>query len=1048
LCPIYSGCKAYKWSLYPSSTNDFRTFSSLATEILRLGLTQLSPNTYNGRCRQYVNMASGSAQRSVVMAGDGDVVASFYTNTSAAVTSKYWPHPDMRTNPRIRMLRQNCLKIQEEIGKVHGVRTAITSAFVVLDVVASPGVPAGRWIYTTHEVYLALPPHILSFLVGGMLQPEIKHYLVHMTDPLAVAEPTANNWLGESWTNETAKEVAQAEVFQQLHLSLRPLFDQAFIRGQLVLVQSNTMFADDLATFSKSGSTGEYSKTIYTDNVRFNVMLALYISLAIAGVGASLILFHLTTIGKYMLKRAVKDEELKIRLVKMVQDAVIEDVSDVHCRAARTDAALETKPEPDSPEASPEAWAGVGGVVPMQAKTSLKQKDVEGSGIMRRFGNIASAGFNPFLVPQLILTLFVTKKMRAETTDSLKRFVSDCCMLDIDGHQGVDGKILPDNPESTVCEATKTVRLPFAHFMKVYGWYCYHNAYLVNQDRNAIQRSLIADYNVRIKPFNTKLIVGIRWNYKFLVGLNSGRIALSQKVCRSRDKAASPDNHLESGDDNDDWFDYNNVWKNHFIRSCCEITGCENDYILWKPSGHGLVLGRSSDDVPFKMAYSAWLAAHSLDAEKCNLPRRSEVVHDLGLEARSKVLCRIDGLSFKTEFNTSSVTMPLRWWVWEAFDVLLSFSVLFAIPMLLIIRAIQCQYSYSMTFAAITDGDAMPLMWYDILAEGLTGMDAWHGKFVLPAVRIIVIEVLCYLGCAVFRMVFHYCEFPNGIVKNMVNYSFQFVLYFQTWVMLVYIMLVMVWAVLAAVLSPKDYLVYGVAIGVGGVVVAATYKELTKATATFQSLMVFALQDAMKTAVNKAAHHQAQSRIEGSAMQDADKSDIADTNDDGEFNARDLFHLLNKDDDDVLSVDEFKNLFTELDIEMSEERQDMLLAICDIDGSGEIDQEEFVNAWEYFQQVFVEQAADDAGLGYWHVAVTVVLTVFIVLMLFGFIFLAMSAWTNEDDFVTVIRSLIITVMGGAISVIRPNRPQDTDAYKKQIESSVGVFKGRGDDGDY
>ena len=107
-----------------------------------------------------------------------------------------------------------------------------------------------------------------------------------------------------------------------------------------------------------------------------------------------------------------------------------------------------------------------------------------------------------------------------------------------------------------------------------------------------------------------------------------------------------------------------------------------------------------------------------------------------------------------------------------------------------------------------------------------------------------------------------------------------------------------------------------------------------------------------------------------------------------------------------------------------------------------------MNAWEYFQQVFVEQAADDAGLGYWQVAVTVVLTVFIVLMLFGFIFLAMSAWTNEDDFVTVIRSLIITVMGGAISVIRPNRPQDTDAYKKQIESSVGVFKGRGDDGDY
>merc|ERR1712195_454942 len=187
-----------------------------------------------------------------------------------------------------------------------------------------------------------------------------------------------------------------------------------------------------------------------------------------------------------------------------------------------------------------------------------------------------------------------------------------------------------------------------------------------------------------------------------------------------------------------------------------------------------------------------------------------------------------------------------------------------------------------------------------------TGMDAWHGKFVLPAVRIIVIEVLCYLGCAVFRMVFHYCEFPNGIVKNMVNYSFQFVLYFQTWVMLVYIMLVFVWAVLAAVLSPKDYLVYGVAMGVGGVVVAIVYKELTKAVKTFQSLMGCALQNAMKVAVMKAAQLQAQERMkerpEGSAMQEPSKSGVADVNDDGDFDANDLFHLLNKDDDDVLSI--------------------------------------------------------------------------------------------------------------------------------------------------
>ena len=99
--------------------------------------------------------------------------------------------------------------------------------------------------------------------------------------------------------------------------------------------------------------------------------------------------------------------------------------------------------------------------------------------------------------------------------------------------------------------------------------------------------------------------------------------------------------------------------------------------------------------------------------------------------------------------------------------------------------------------------------------------------------------------------------------------------------------------------------------------------------------------------------------------------------------------------------------------------------------------------------MFVEEAAAHAGLGYWHVAVTVVCTLIMVLLLFAFIFLAMSAWSNEDNFVTVIRSLIITVMGGAIGVLRPNRHvEDGDEYKRQVESSVGVFQGANESGDY
>ncbi len=58
-----------------------------------------------------------------------------------------------------------------------------------------------------------------------------------------------------------------------------------------------------------------------------------------------------------------------------------------------------------------------------------------------------------------------------------------------------------------------------------------------------------------------------------------------------------------------------------------------------------------------------------------------------------------------------------------------------------------------------------------------------------------------------------------------------------------------------------------------------------------------------------------------------------------------------QDNDDTLSLDEFRAMFVQLNIDMSEEKQDKLLALCDVDCSGTIDEEEFVNAWDHFYEV-------------------------------------------------------------------------------------------------
>merc|ERR1712070_757963 len=145
---------------------------------------------------------------------------------------------------------------------------------------------------------------------------------------------------------------------------------------------------------------------------------------------------------------------------------------------------------------------------------------------------------------------------------------------------------------------------------------------------------------------------------------------------------------------------------------------------------------------------------------------------------------------------------------------------------------------------------------------------------------------------------------------------------------------------------------------------------------------------------------------------------MVDLDGDKKFSARDLFHVLNDDNNDHLDVEEFKSLFTTLNIEMPEEKQEKLLALCDMDCSGTIDEEEFASSWAYFHEAIIEQAAGEAGLSYGYIIVTVCSVLFLVVLVFAFVFSALTGWSNEGNFVTVIRSMIVTFIGTTVTLFR------------------------------
>lgn len=490
------------------------------------------------------------------------------------------------------------------------------------------------------------------------------------------------------------------------------------------------------------------------------------------------------------------------------------------------------------------------------------------------------------------------------------------------------------------------------------------------------------------------------------------------------------------------------------VQECCDIYDPEqfDRTIQWAPPGHGLVLGKVSDDVSLSVAFELWCSNKGVDISDLPHPRPRDMVDMFGVSITSNIVRRVDGLRLRTHFDPKMAKRSCNWYVWEAVDVILHFTVLMILPSILMYRSLEMQYVYSYTMAPIGVDEteiSPPVMWYNLINS-----KGYDGLYMLPLVTVIMVESLVYLGLAILRMSIDYLELGDdlcfGIFGRPFRMAFGYLLHFQMWLFGIYIGLAVTWSLLAALLNPEVYLVHGVAATCGIVIIVLTYKQMMFAANVFRSCVTDALNDQMKTAVQKtlqAASKKGDFGRDGSLFAHGDGAD-GDLTGDGQFDARDLFHILNQDGDDTLSIEEFKNLFTALQIDISQEKQDMLLAVCDLDCSGTIDEEEFANAWDYFHDVFLEEAADAAGLSGYHIVVTVVLAGLILVLMFVFIFLAISAWSNEGNFATTIRSLILTFVGGSVNFLRPRtdiESGDPKKTKEQVDASLSILKTQNDD---
>ena len=404
------------------------------------------------------------------------------------------------------------------------------------------------------------------------------------------------------------------------------------------------------------------------------------------------------------------------------------------------------------------------------------------------------------------------------------------------------------------------------------------------------------------------------------------------------------------------------LWR-FFMFDCTAKSTSDEDYITWTDPGHNLSLGDPRDDLTMEVGLKEWLQSNGIyykleEAEKQHAkltnPQGSEK-QDFKLfdsrEYREDVKAELDTRNSKLEFKEvkvwkimgtelitsrdpekSSKLPPCSFFFWKPLDVFIHYCLWAGIPLMIVIRLLEMQFLYAKTMAPLYDNE--PLMWYHPLKSG---MDSWNfnqddgifnlwGKEVVHFFHGFVIALGCYFVFVFVRLLRHYMEV--GSVKSftvnwtkVVSKTGGYIMRACAFAFLVYVFLVIVWSVMAAVLSPSDYLVYGVAVGTGVVVVLVAAASLQSLVSTFIDAMTGGLRKKMAEVLDAAMKEKERKN----STRVRNHKPMAH----GEFTPEALFDALNVREDGILTKEDFEKFFKDLELKIDEGRIEILMAICD-----------------------------------------------------------------------------------------------------------------------
>eukprot|EP00667_Euglena_gracilis_P000482 EG_transcript_482 len=197
-CPFYSYCDPLSWKIFPQDPSmntgllagraNILTSSGFKASLQALNLTSLVP-----RCQREVQFLQAGtpapkefAVTLMAYAGRATLIADPPLSTASPTN---WSAADL-SGVQLTMLQRDALAIQSTAGTNYGTLTSKLDAFVTFDVVPTPGVPPGRFVYVTRPVFLSLQPAYMFLVSAGLLTPTIVNYRAHFRVLNCTVDPT------------------------------------------------------------------------------------------------------------------------------------------------------------------------------------------------------------------------------------------------------------------------------------------------------------------------------------------------------------------------------------------------------------------------------------------------------------------------------------------------------------------------------------------------------------------------------------------------------------------------------------------------------------------------------------------------------------------------------------------------------------------------------------------------------------------------------------------------------------------------------------------